>query len=256
MQCLSTPEGMESAGRTQLAALASLLARSAYCAARLEAEVRPLDAPSRSTMLSSGASDGQVTLEAHHASARKILLAVQQQLDLLETGRDTSIEIQSEISQRLNTLSREVQTIEELLPYAASDKRKVWGRRVQQLKADQCAQSALARSSPCGHPPLKKHTGVVRATIWAQGESPLAARMPTRSCGSAPLPAQSRQFHCLWPSRMTLGGRAPRLPSTPLSSTTSSASLRSARRCCRGETTRALTRTPSRSMPCRRRVSR
>ena len=100
------------------------------CAARLEAEVRPLDAPSRSTMLSSGASDGQVTLEAHHASARKILLAVQQQLDLLETGRDTSIEIQSEISQRLNTLSREVQTIEELLPYAASDKRKVWGRRV------------------------------------------------------------------------------------------------------------------------------
>ena len=98
-------------------------------------------------MLSSPASDGQVALEAHHASARKILLAVQQQLDLLETGRDTSIEIQSEISQRLNTLSREVQTIEELLPYAASDKRKVWGRRVQQLKADQRAQSALARSS-------------------------------------------------------------------------------------------------------------
>lgn len=97
-------------------------------------------------MLSSSASDGQVTLEAHHASARKILLAVQQQLDLLETGRDTSIEIQSEISQRLNTLSREVQTIEELLPYAASDKRKVWGRRVQQLKADQRAQSALART--------------------------------------------------------------------------------------------------------------
>ena len=98
-------------------------------------------------MLSSPASDGQVTLEAHHASARKILLAVQQQLDLLETGRDTSIEIQSEISRRLNTLSREVQTIEELLPYAASDKRKVWGRRAQQLKADQRAQSALARSS-------------------------------------------------------------------------------------------------------------
>ena len=104
-------------------------------------------AASESTMLSSPASDGQVTLEAHHASARKILLAVQQQLDLLETGRDTSIEIQSEISQRLNTLSREVQTIEELLPYAASDKRKVWGRRAQQLKADQRAQSALARSS-------------------------------------------------------------------------------------------------------------
>ena len=93
-------------------------------------------------MMTSGASDGQVTLEAHHASARKTLLAVQQQLDLLETGRDTSIEIQAEISQRLNTLSREVQTIEELLPYAASDKRKVWGRRVQQLKDDSRRESA------------------------------------------------------------------------------------------------------------------
>ena len=116
-------------------------------------------------MLSSPASDGQVTLEAHHASARKILLAVQQQLDLLETGRDTSIEIQSEISQRLNTLSREVQTIEELLPYAASDKRKVWGRRVQQLKADQRAQSALARSS------ARRPPATAGAHRHAQGDS-------------------------------------------------------------------------------------
>ena len=144
-------------------------------------------------MLSSGASDGQVTLEAHHASARKILLAVQQQLDLLETGRDTSIEIQSEISQRLNTLSREVQTIEELLPYAASDKRKVWGRRVQQLKADQRAQSALARSSPCGHPPLQKHTGMLRATLWAHEEKPCRSdaderlRRRSTACPKSPI---------------------------------------------------------------------
>jgi hypothetical protein len=88
----------------------------------------------RGEMLS--ATDGQVTLEAHHQSARKILLAVQQQLDLLESGRDTSIELQAEISQHLNTLSREVQTLEELLPYAGVGKRSIWSRRVQQLKDD------------------------------------------------------------------------------------------------------------------------
>ena len=80
--------------------------------------------------------DGQVALESHHASARKLLLTVQQQLDLLESGRDTSIELQAGISQSLNTLSREVQTIEELLPQASADKRSIWRRRVQQLKDD------------------------------------------------------------------------------------------------------------------------
>ena len=149
---------------------------------------RPRGAASESTMLSSPASDGQVTLEAHHASARKILLAVQQQLDLLETGRDTSIEIQSEISQRLNTLSREVQTIEELLPYAASDKRKVWGRRVQQLKADQRAQSALARSSPAATRHCRR-TPACSGLLSEPTRRSLAARVATRGCGGAPLPA-------------------------------------------------------------------
>lgn len=149
---------------------------------------RPRGAAKKSTMLSSPASDGQVTLEAHHASARKILLAVQQQLDLLETGRDTSIEIQSEISQRLNTLSREVQTIEELLPYAASDKRKVWGRRVQQLKADQRAQSALARSSPAATRHCRR-TPACSGLLSEPTRRSLAARVATRGCGGAPLPA-------------------------------------------------------------------
>ena len=145
-------------------------------------------------MLSSGASDGQVTLEAHHASARKILLAVQQQLDLLETGRDTSIEIQSEISQRLNTLSREVQTIEELLPYAASDKRKVWGRRVQQLKADQCAQSALARSSPCGTTAEEAHRRAQGYYLGPRGvpsrrtDADEKLRQRSSACPKSPIP--------------------------------------------------------------------
>ena len=92
------------------------------------------------------ATDGQATLEAHHQSARKILLAVQQQLDLLESGRDTSIELQAEISQHLNTLSREVQTLEELLPYAGVGKRSIWSRRrtvgVQSVKRATTSEAA------------------------------------------------------------------------------------------------------------------
>ena len=80
--------------------------------------------------------DGQVALESHHASARKLLLTVQQQLDLLDSGRDTSIDLQSSISQHLNTLSRDVATIEELLPQASHEKKSIWRRRVQQLKDD------------------------------------------------------------------------------------------------------------------------
>ena len=80
-------------------------------------------------------SSGQVALESHHASARKILHGVEQQLLQLESG-DTSIELQAHISQHLNALSREVQTIEELLPYAGGDKRSIWRRKVQQLQAD------------------------------------------------------------------------------------------------------------------------
>ena len=143
----------------------------------------------------SNPSDGQVTLEAHHASARKILLVVQQQLDLLETGRDTSIELQAEISQRLNSLSREVQTIEELLPYAASDKRKVWGRRVQQLKDDQRVVKV-----PYSQQPMRPSTQKLATCSGLLSESTrrtLAAWVPNRGCDGAPLPAQSRQSHCL-----------------------------------------------------------
>ena len=80
--------------------------------------------------------DAQLALEQHHASARKILLTVQQQLDLLDSGHDTSIDLQSSISQHLNTLSRDVATIEELLPQASHEKKSIWRRRVQQLKDD------------------------------------------------------------------------------------------------------------------------
>ena len=45
-------------------------------------------------------------LSAHHTSARKIVLSVDQNLETLETGRDTSLGLQTEISQQLNMLAR------------------------------------------------------------------------------------------------------------------------------------------------------
>ena len=54
-------------------------------------------------------------LMAHHAAARKIVMTVDQQLEQLETGRDTSLNLQSEISQSLNALACEVQALEQEL---------------------------------------------------------------------------------------------------------------------------------------------
>ena len=57
-----------------------------------------------------------MALDAHHAAARKIVLTVNQLLEQPESGRDTSLNLQSEISQHLNALAREVQALEDLLP--------------------------------------------------------------------------------------------------------------------------------------------
>ena len=47
-------------------------------------------------------------LEAHHAAARKIVLAVHRDLEQLETGRNVSLDLQLQISQNLNALAREL----------------------------------------------------------------------------------------------------------------------------------------------------
>ena len=40
------------------------------------------------------------------------------------------------------------------------------------LKAEPCGQSAQARSSPCGHPPLQRPTCLLRVANCPRGESP------------------------------------------------------------------------------------
>ena len=52
-----------------------------------------------------------MALDAHHANARKLVLTVNEQLQALESGQDTSVGLQSLISQNLNALAREVQEL-------------------------------------------------------------------------------------------------------------------------------------------------
>ena len=59
------------------------------------------------------------------------------------------------------------------------------------------SQVSLARSHPCGQPPLQ---GPRRLPI-AQDGKPLTPGVPRRGCGGAPVPVQRRRIHRLWPSR-------------------------------------------------------
>ena len=87
-----------------------------------------------------------MALEAHHAAARKIVLAVHRDLEQLETGRDVSLNIQSQISQHLNALARELHELERLLPTEGAARRSVWRRKIVELQEESASQrAALAR---------------------------------------------------------------------------------------------------------------
>lgn len=83
------------------------------------------------------------TLTAHHSAARKIVLTVDQLLESLETGRDTSLSLQSEISQHLNMLAREVQALEDAVPAVGGlAERSLWKKRIVQLQEQSKSQRA------------------------------------------------------------------------------------------------------------------
>ena len=54
-------------------------------------------------------------LDAHYTIARRVAFQVEEQLQELETGRDTSMQFQGNISTNLNQLARELGTLEALL---------------------------------------------------------------------------------------------------------------------------------------------
>ena len=74
-----------------------------------------------------------MALDAHHANARKLVLTVNEQLQALESGQDTSVGLQSLISQNLNALAREVQELEGLLAAVAPGSRGLWRKKITQL---------------------------------------------------------------------------------------------------------------------------
>ena len=82
-----------------------------------------------------------MALLAHHASARKIVLTVDRLLDELESGRDSSVSMQATISQHLNTLARELEALERLLPEQTSE-RSLWRKKINQLQEQTNSQRA------------------------------------------------------------------------------------------------------------------
>ena len=82
------------------------------------------------------------SLEAHHAAARKYVLNTHRALELLESGQDTSLEMQSQISQDLNALARELEQLEEQLTYEGPERRKLWRKRISQLQDEFNSQRA------------------------------------------------------------------------------------------------------------------
>jgi len=68
-------------------------------------------------------------LDAHYAVARRVAFQVEEQLQELETGRDTSAALQGNISTNLNQLAREITLLEGLLAEETSMARSgVWRR--------------------------------------------------------------------------------------------------------------------------------
>lgn len=74
------------------------------------------------------------------------MLSVEQLLESLETGRDTSVNLQSEISQHLNTLAREVQALEAELAMVGTSERSMWRKRITQLQEQSRSQVGLQPS--------------------------------------------------------------------------------------------------------------
>ncbi|EOD28410.1 hypothetical protein EMIHUDRAFT_253095 [Emiliania huxleyi CCMP1516] len=79
-------------------------------------------------------------LEAHHAAARKIVLAVHRDLEQLETGRNVSLDLQLQISQNLNALARELHELERLLPGERNS--TIWRRKIVELQEESRSQRA------------------------------------------------------------------------------------------------------------------
>lgn len=85
-------------------------------------------------------------IAAHHAAALKIVQQVETHLVQLETGQDTSIGLQTDISQHLNTLAREVQALEELLPSVPVAERSLLRKKIAHLQdRSQSQRAALGK---------------------------------------------------------------------------------------------------------------
>eukprot|EP00741_Cyanophora_paradoxa_P002404 tig00000076_g2329.t1 len=64
---------------------------------------------------------------------KKTTLAVQHQLELLESGKDTSLQLQGELSRSLNELGRLIQTLDGLVAMEPGQRREMWRKKSNQV---------------------------------------------------------------------------------------------------------------------------
>ncbi|PRP87103.1 hypothetical protein PROFUN_04839 [Planoprotostelium fungivorum] len=77
------------------------------------------------------------TIEARYKEATRLALEVQDQLEQLETGADTSFTVEGKISTTLNSLSRVVELLESQVDAQPPSKMELWRIRVKAI-SDKC----------------------------------------------------------------------------------------------------------------------
>eukprot|EP01117_Protostelium_nocturnum_P020059 TRINITY_DN8866_c0_g1_i1.p1 TRINITY_DN8866_c0_g1~~TRINITY_DN8866_c0_g1_i1.p1 ORF type:complete len:217 (-),score=74.99 TRINITY_DN8866_c0_g1_i1:191-841(-) len=83
------------------------------------------------------ASSDASTLDARYKEANRLLLESRDQLEQIETGMETTIQVESKISTNLNSLSRLSELLETQIDSQPPAKKELWRIRVKQL-SDEC----------------------------------------------------------------------------------------------------------------------
>eukprot|EP01112_Ceratiomyxa_fruticulosa_P002140 TRINITY_DN1226_c0_g1_i1.p1 TRINITY_DN1226_c0_g1~~TRINITY_DN1226_c0_g1_i1.p1 ORF type:complete len:214 (+),score=29.23 TRINITY_DN1226_c0_g1_i1:346-987(+) len=76
------------------------------------------------------------TIEEKYKGAGKLLLGIRSDLEMLETGKDTSILLQSRLATNISSLERITDSLDSMVGTQDSARRDIWRFRVKQLYED------------------------------------------------------------------------------------------------------------------------
>lgn len=126
-------------------------------------------------------------LDAHYAIARRVAFQVEEQLQELETGRDTSLTFQGNISTNLNQLARELEALEALLTSEHDGARRgAWRKCAPFIKtAPRLSAQSCARASRAAGARTLTRAARARATRARAQEAQAAAGQLSRAARGA-----------------------------------------------------------------------